>query len=256
MKFNPIRTRDNELKNDASMLKWALSTVFDSNRPMGNVAASEVADVIRFWSVGLYKEVTPIMLPRALEWLNLAIEQDEWSDHDNPNFHRQTLHSAKALALWMQNGDAALDEWKKVCDLAISVIEISWPKNQVKTYGLNDYLCYCIQAEQYAAGVVEYEKYHGAKTISLKKTLSPRDFGYALCLDELTQRFDHDDLFAAGRKMLQANLDDKWLGVGQYQRGALWLKNVYWHFDRSLSPLETILKAYDNMPDVVRPSFV
>jgi hypothetical protein len=33
-------------------------------------------------------------------------------------------------------------------------------------------------------------------------------------------------------------------------------KTVYWHRDRTLTPLQTILKAYENMPDVVRPDFV
>ena len=37
---------------------------------------------------------------------------------------------------------------------------------------------------------------------------------------------------------------------------ATWLKIVHWHYDPTLSPLQTILKAYDDMPDVARPAFV
>jgi len=56
--------------------------------------------------------------------------------------------------------------------------------------------------------------------------------------------------------MLQANLQKNWLGGGQYIRSATWLKIVYWHNDEALTPLQTVLKAYENMPKVPRPDFV
>ena len=56
--------------------------------------------------------------------------------------------------------------------------------------------------------------------------------------------------------MLQANLEEAWLGGGQFLRAATWLKIVYRHYDKSLTPLEVVLKAYDNMPNVPRPDFV
>lgn len=37
---------------------------------------------------------------------------------------------------------------------------------------------------------------------------------------------------------------------------AVWLKIVHWHHNPSLSPLETILKSYDDMPHVPRPAWV
>lgn len=136
-------------------------------------------------------------------------------------------------------------------------LEVGAYRNKTKTEGLDDYLCYCIQSEQYQAGITEYEKYYGVKKISLKKTLSPRAYGYAFCLNEINPQYTADDLLEAGRKMLQANLEDHpWLGYGNYYCAAMWLKNVYWHHNRTLTPLETILKAYENMPGVPRPSFV
>ena len=56
--------------------------------------------------------------------------------------------------------------------------------------------------------------------------------------------------------MLQANLEETWLGAGQYTRAATWLKIVYWDRDQTLAPLATILKAYDNMPNVPLPDFM
>jgi hypothetical protein len=59
-------------------------------------------------------------------------------------------------------------------------------------------------------------------------------------------------LFAAGIRMLRANLESRWFGGGQFIRGATWLKSVHCGTDSSLTPLETLLKAYDDMPDVVK----
>jgi len=39
-------------------------------------------------------------------------------------------------------------------------------------------------------------------------------------------------------------------------RAAMWLKIVYWHRDKELTPLQIILKAYENMPDVKKPHFL
>lgn len=94
------------------------------------------------------------------------------------------------------------------------------------------------------------------RPISLKKVLKPREFGYALCLHRARGQFDEEELFEAGRRMLQANLEETWIGAGQNMRAATWLKIVYWHRDESLTPLQVILKAYDNMPNVIRPDFV
>ena len=55
--------------------------------------------------------------------------------------------------------------------------------------------------------------------------------------------------------MLQTYLQSSWL-TGLFTYAAMWLKIVYWPHDPSLTPPETILKAYENMPDVPRPEFV
>ena len=62
---------------------------------MGNIAASKLDDFLVATLVGLHTEISPI-LPRALEWLDYAIANDEDFGEDR-NFHRMTLHSARAL---------------------------------------------------------------------------------------------------------------------------------------------------------------
>jgi hypothetical protein len=76
-----------------------------------------------------------------------------------------------------------------------------------------------------------------------------------LCLHKAQGKFDSDVLHAVGRKMLRSRLEEKWLGTGQNIEAAMWLKIVHWHHDPSLSPLQTILRAYDDMPHVPRPAW-
>jgi hypothetical protein len=108
----------------------------------------------------------------------------------------------------------------------------------------------CIQSENYEAGIIEFEKFYSTKNFSLKKIKTPKMYGCAICLNETTQQFDKEDVLLAGKRMIQANIEKEWLSYGKYFELAVWLKNVYWYYDRNLTPLETILKAYDNMPNV------
>jgi hypothetical protein len=259
LKFNPIRRRESSLEEGAYLLNSLVSgsrSTYEPGDPLGNMATFDVSEVIGYYLIGLHQEAAPV-IPRAIEWLNIAIAQDEGHNRPAPHIHREALHQAKALALWLQSGDAAIEVWEKAREYNFICLEVGAYRNKTKTEGLDDYLCYCIQSEQYQAGITEYEKYYGVKKISLKRTLSPRAYGYAFCLNEINPQYSADDLLEAGRKMLQANLEDHpWLGYGDYNRAAMWLKNVYWHHNRTLTPLETILKAYENMPGVPRPSFV
>jgi hypothetical protein len=260
LKFNPIRRRESSLEGGAYLLNSLLSglrSTYEPGDPLGNMATFDVSEVLGYYLIGLHQEAAPV-IPRAIEWLDIAIAQDEGGNKSGPDFyHRMRLQQAKAMALWLQSGDAATGIWNKVRELNLLAAQDNAYGKQIKTEGLDDYLCYCIQSEQYQAGITEYEKYYGVKKILLKRILSPRAYGYAFCLNEINPQYSADDLLEAGRKMLQANLEDHpWLGYGNYYCAAMWLKNVYWHHNRTLTPLETILKAYENMPGVPRPSFV
>lgn len=260
MLFDPYKSRLNGFDNE--MLKFYLGTQYDENRPMGNVAASEIGTVIKAWLVGLDHEIQSL-ITRSLQWIDKAIGIDEEFGPDI-NAHRATLHWAKALGEWMDTSWDSEGEW----DLARVYEEARWRYEQrpwsaheVVKSGLDDYMAFAYQGGEhddgFEAGIEMYQRWMGKTEVSLSKALKPRDFGYALCLHRTaTQQFDEDDLLKAGRKMLQANLQETWLGGGQYIRAATWLKIVHWHYDQTLTPLQTILKAYDDMPKVPRPDFL
>lgn len=261
MLFDPIKTRLNGF--DDGMLKFYLGTQYDEKRPMGNVAACELGTVLKAWLVGLHEEIKPV-IRRSNEWLDRSIKEDEKFGPD-PNSHRVTLHWARAIGGWLENGADSEGEW----DLARIFEEARWryekrpwSANEIVKSGLDDYMAFAYQGGEhddgFLAGIDMYERWTGRSgPVDLSKVLTPREFGYALCLHRACQQqFDEDDLFNAGRKMLQANLQETWLGGGQMIRAATWLKVVYWHHEKSHTPLQTILMAYENMPKVKRPDFV
>ncbi|WSH69487.1 hypothetical protein U8Q05_38620 (plasmid) [Rhizobium ruizarguesonis] len=90
-KFNPIRTREVIGETIARVLR----TEYDPARPMGNFAVHDINDVISAWLVRHDKQITPV-LPRALQWLDKAIEgKEEERFGPFPCSHRRTLHWAK-----------------------------------------------------------------------------------------------------------------------------------------------------------------
>jgi hypothetical protein len=148
--------------------------------------------------------------------------------------------------------------------------ERPWPTNEIVREGLDDDLAFALGAGPHAkvefgpendifmAGIEMYERWTGKSgPVKLGGTLKPRDFGYALCRHYTAlQSFDEDALVAAGRKMLRAHLQERWLGGGQYIRAATWLKIVHHQLGGEADPRQCILRAYDDMPDVARPAFV
>lgn len=267
--FDPIVTRKNGFTE--GMLNFLLGTKYDESLPMGNFARSELGVVISAWLVGLENEVRSV-LPRCVDWLEKAIKRDEQFGVSQ-NLYRRDLYWAKAIADWMDTGwDSA--EWENARifeEAAWRYEKRPWPMNEIIRDGLDDYMAFAYQTgddatpdgmEGFENGIQMYEHWVNDTPPSLSKTLKPREYAYALCLYGCRPEIAHangyapETLFEAGRRMLKANLESKWFGNGQFIRGATWLKIVYWNRGEELTPLQTILKAYDNMPNVPCPDFV
>jgi hypothetical protein len=215
MKFNPLVIRKNF---NEWQLSYIVNTIYDPQLPMGNVASFNLEDVIRAWLVGFADSIEPV-IPRSLDWLERAISLDEKFD-TNRSFHCQKLHWAKALGRWMHTGFNDVETWTETSVFSHSCLyeKDVWPKNMRATLGLDDYMAHAFQAECFESAIATYEKFHGLKTVSLKKTLTPREYAYALCLQRIHQKFDAEILLQAGRRMLRANLEENWFGRGQYTR--------------------------------------
>lgn len=219
-------------------------------------------DVIYCYLVGFRRQISPV-IPTLVNWLERAIENDErfgWSR----SFHLQTLSTARGLARWVNDEAASTADWACASEAVKSTFDPTenvWG-DQTATAGLDDYLACCCQAGLYEAGIEAYEELTARRAFSLKKALQPRDFGYALCLHHARGQFDEASIFEAGRRALKSRLSGTWLGKGQAIRAAMWLKIVYWDRDwragraSTMTPLQTLLKAYENMPNVNVPSFV
>jgi hypothetical protein len=263
MLFNPVRKREVFLEEDRAWLRRRLAQEFEVGEPMGNIASSRLDDMIRASLVGLHGDVWP-MLPSVISWLDRTIEGDEQFG-ESVAFHRMTLRWARAMALWLCRDQQSMLDWNEA-----RVFEAAYwkderrPLTQKEIVGivLNDYMAFCVQAGRYAEGIEMYERLVGVKKIGLGKVLKPREYAYGVCLQQVRGEYDEQALFEAGRRMLQANLEETWLGGGQGIRAATWLKIVYWDRDvragrpARLTPQQTLLKAYENMPNVAVPGFI
>ena len=255
MLFDPVRRRQ------TAMIDFLINTEYDSERPMGNVALSSINMLIGDWIVGLKSETEAILSSR-IEWMQTAINSDETLKglYESASFHKYNLYKHLALAKWLHTGVDSQGGWQHARVIfADNYVSGDWyEKRKFRTNALDDYLALCIQAKNYQAGIDEFEKYHGQKTISLKrKKITPREFGYLVCQNKLNPVYDDATMIELGRKMLVTNLEDhSWLGYGQYSTAAMWLKIVYWCHKKNLTPEQNLLQCYENMPNVPKPDFI
>ncbi len=254
MLFDPVR------RKETAMIDFLVNTVYDPNRPMGNVSLNSINMLLGDWMVGLKSE-TQVILPSRIEWLQQAIDNNEKlprSGGEDNSFHIYSMHEYLALAKWLYTGKDSLIDWKQARKISINHYNDWHEKRKIRTDGLNDYLATCILAEEYQAGIDEYEHHYGQKKISTKrKTITPRDYGYLVCQNKLNPVHDNQTMLELGRKLLVANLEDyPWLGYGQFKTATIWLKIVYSFNEQHLTPEQTLLKIYDNMPNVEKPDFI
>lgn len=252
MIFDPVKMR--EIADEA--LARIRNTEFEDSRPMGNVAIMQLGEIIRLWLVGLDVESREV-LPRLLNWIEYAVDKNEQFGGSR-NFHLMNLHVAAAICKWMIFGKDDVEHWDKarLFNGLILPSEGVYGKRDYSAWRVDEYLAYANLSEQYALGIVEFEKYWSLDSIG-NGTLNPRQFGYVSCLHLDRGCFDRETLFKAGRKLLKKYMQEQWLGGGQYVYATLWLKMVYrYEGADSLSPAKIILKAYENMPDVSKPLFL
>ena len=233
-------------------LKSLLERAYEPSKPMGKIAQAAIADTAVAWLLGFHQQVAPV-LPKALDWLDKALASDEVFDTD-PNYYRFRLAWARALGIWMRDGIAQKAAWLSVCDYSrSSVVGSGFAEAAIATDRLDDEMAACYLAGSYESGIEEFEKYWGKQSLALTKMLAPRELGYALCLHKSRGELDRESLLAAGHQMLRANLEERWFGAGQATRAATWLAVVFSLCEPPLTPIETLLRAYDDMPRVGRP---
>lgn len=246
-----------------------------SDKPIGNFGISDISLVVTCNIFGLADQL-PFFLTQANRWIDqgLLSREYEWFG-GSPAQHQHHLYEARALGTWLEENMLATDHWneaRRFLEAWWRSEKRPWTRQEILRDGLDDYMSMAVLGghfedykhgkEPFEAGIEMYEHWTGKSDVSLKKTLKPREFGYALCRHYLNHEFDREDILQAGRRMLAANLTDEikngWLENGQSRRAAMWLMLVYWypafHNGEDLpSPVDVLLKSYDDIPNVTRP---
>lgn len=270
MTFNAALTREKAPEN----LRVAWKLVPGDGGPIGNFGIGDVRGYVKHSIIGYEAEARPLLL-RGNQRIDEGLASQEYERFGGEFGHRSDLHLARALGTWLEENDPATDQWNE----ANRYFEASWrsgvwTRQEIIRDGLDDFMAMAVLGgdfEDYKhgkapfeAGIDMFEHWTGKSDVSLKELLKPRELGYVLCRHYLNHEFDRADVLAAGRTMLAANLSQPqpycygWLENGQTLRAAIWLKLVYWypafHNGEELpQPVDVLLKAYDDMPDVTRP---
>jgi hypothetical protein len=234
---------------------YLLGAVYDPSKPMGSFAAGDIMWFVDCAVLGMWGRVCHLVL-RRIEWLTQALEQNELLGQSR-HFHRCELLKALGIYRWLHGADSAIDTWRQALDEhEAALFEPGNYGTTQTTYGLDDYMVLSLLADQPARGVAIYERLRPDKPpLPLRSLRAPRDWGWWACRRRLGEVLDQTALRAAGRRVLRLNLDDPWLGRGQAIRAAMWLMAIYWLDERSLTPVQTLLRAYDDLPKVQRPDF-
>lgn len=252
MVFDPKRKKEIFHEFKLNYMKNEIEE-FDPKKPMGNMALHLLDDIISGFLVQLKAEVE-VYLPTVHEWLDFSISQiDSRNQVDENQFYRAQMFKGKALTCWMSNNINEKNYWEKArliwSDFDNSNRNI-YAKSKFKTEFLDDYIQLCLQSEAYQEGINRFEKYYGKKEISINKKMTAREYGYLLCLNYLEPKYRNDKLVQLGQKMLTQYMREPWLRMGLYSYSAIWLKIIYWDKKITLNQFDTIMKAYESLPNI------
>lgn len=212
-----------------------------------------VRDIVYAWLVGLRSEFA-LVLDLAIMRLEEAIIDDEQFGQIQ-EFYRYQMNEALGLALWLRDGTNAVETSRRAMH---SNQEFLLLEKQTVTSGnmwLDAHMALCVQAGAFEDGIEAYRRYSRTGEPNFKRIFAVRNLCYALCLHHARGRFTAEELDRQGRTVLRRLLPE-WLACGHPVNAAILLKIVHWHRDPSLSPLATLIKAYDDMPGVTPPDFV
>lgn len=259
------------------LLEMDLNGTVPEGGPIGNFGIGDIINYVEHSFVYYADDAFPLVA-RGNQRIDQGLASNE--RFGGVNKHRSNLHQARALGTWLEDTESGRDElvnhhWNE----ARRFMEAGWQsaaltRQEIIRYELDDYMAMAVLGgifedykhgkEPFEAGIDMYEHWVTNPKVSLKKPLKPRELGYALCRHYLNNEFDREEILQAGRAMLAAKLSqpqpycDGWLENGQSLRAAMWLMLIYWypafHNGEELpSPVDVLLKAYDDMPDVTRP---
>lgn len=249
MSFDPARRKEVFEEFLLESMATDKKEAFDPLKPMGNWGIHLLDSIISGYLVHLKTEVD-VYLPTVHEWLDFSIARNEqFGEGSDITFYHACMYRSKALAVWMSEQINAKTYWQQAFDLWKDFDSLGIYGKSVKTDFLDDFMQLCVQCEQYQAGIDRFEHYHGKKALSITKKMTAREYGYLLCRNHFEQLFSQEELAQAGKKMLGKYLEEPWLRMGLYSYAATWLKIVHWDHQNTDTPYETILEAYNDMPN-------
>jgi len=280
--FDPITNRDNFKSFTLGFEMSQSMEDFKSARAVGNAAVHRMESMISGWLTGFEPELRDTLL-EIETWFCYSNSVNEQFG-DAPHFYAANRHEAHGLCCWMLDGDSHENIFRKSMeryedhfrcegtkprrgapkfDFTLQRFEdeyirgLPFEAKDILQGSLDSYLAACVQCKEFSRGAALYEKVGGSTSINEARIQMPLHFGYWLCKRGESGSIDKSMCRKIGERMLRANLQSKWLNHGHFREAATWLKILEDHSQAPpRKPLQVILRAYDLMPRVPRPSFV
>lgn len=260
MYFDPVRNQW-KFSPEGGTLSRLLGHKLERKGPTGNYAVFDLSSFIFGWFGGFKDELAPA-LDRTVIWLNRAIESDE-KFRPAQDYHRRNLYKTRAIVRWMLNSDTCIEDWHQANIFDGKDWNFKDPPQM--DFGVQlrfeDRLAFLFQAGEYDECMDLYSRMRSNRPIQFGAAADLEDY---VCIACAAHKGKHTSSTVSqlGEQLLLKYLESNWLIQGQATTAAMWLKIVLWdpHIRAgrapSLTPLETILKAYEYMPHVETPEFV
>jgi hypothetical protein len=242
--FDPIKWRRDKL----ATLSYEAKISYERQKTLGKLGTSayfSLPTILECWLVGLEPEAR-WLVARSRAWLEESIALPEELSYVRKIDLGQVI--------WLMDNISRSDLFSQSCAERIRLLPET-EASQIK-FGLGGTLKYFIQAGDYEGGIEYSRLAGGGKAVSASKVKTERQLGQWILEGKAKGTLSDDEIVSVGTRVLTILMQDHWLTRGHARSAAGWLKVVYWHTGATKTPLQTVLKAYDCMPQVVRPAFV
>lgn len=180
------------------------------------------------------------LVENVMEWVTLAIEEQERPMYYSPKGTEAQRFFCKAFAQWLL-GSSMDEETVKLYVSNSTEYHLGKGKDKIGiSFALPEYLA--IEAYEPALYVWQQSgKFEPPP--ALGKISSEANMCYVVANCRLGREYSADDEQVAMSRFLKRHVDTKWLARGHALRAACWMKIAYWQSGND--PIETIMKCYD-----------
>jgi|GEM_PF-2335215 len=255
-RFDPDRTREVKDYYAKRFLEYSFEEV-KAKHALSSVALfAGLNEAVACILVGRF-ELARLLVEQARQWLNDAVETNE--PVSLPPQLKQSVdgelsirHRTLAMCNWLATGEHDAENLRLAIDYHERYLSAN-PRMRDRGH-ISLTLPLYVDAYAYERAL---DMFASCPKLSPPKNLSnirnEAQMCYVICQHRLGRQFSATEVDAALEKFLMRNVDSAWLGNGDYDGAAEWMKIAHWR--RGDAPVATVLRSYDYLPGRSPPDY-